>query len=89
MNFGLSFLPDCSYLNKSAHDYYKEIIKLSCLADKAGLEYIKITEHYLHPYGGYCPNPIVFLSAVGVLTKRIRLMTGCILPAFHHPSYIA
>ncbi len=48
-----------------------------------------MTEHYLHDYGGYCPSPLMFLSSVAAVTKRIRLMTGCILPAFHHPIQIA
>ncbi len=50
---------------------------------------IKMTEHYLHPYGGYCPDPVAFLSAVAACTQQIRLMTGCILPVFHHPVKIA
>lgn len=43
----------------------------------------------LHDYGGYCPSPLMFLASVAAVTKRIRLMTGCILPAFHHPIQIA
>jgi len=48
-----------------------------------------MTEHYLHPYGGYCPAPLAFLAAVAARTRRVRLVTGCILPAFHHPLRIA
>jgi alkanesulfonate monooxygenase SsuD/methylene tetrahydromethanopterin reductase-like flavin-dependent oxidoreductase (luciferase family) len=89
MQYGLSFLPDCTGKGKSAKVYFQEALKLSTMADKAGLHYIKMTEHYLHPYGGYCPSPLSFLTAVATLTKQIRLLTGCILPSFHHPIQIA
>jgi alkanesulfonate monooxygenase SsuD/methylene tetrahydromethanopterin reductase-like flavin-dependent oxidoreductase (luciferase family) len=48
-----------------------------------------MTEHYLHPYGGYSPDPLVFLTAVAARTERIRLMTGGVLPVFHHPVMLA
>jgi alkanesulfonate monooxygenase SsuD/methylene tetrahydromethanopterin reductase-like flavin-dependent oxidoreductase (luciferase family) len=89
MQFGLSFLPDANGEDLSAVEYFKTALKLSQIADEAGMSTIKITEHYLHPYGGFCPDPIAFLSAVAACTKRIRLMTGCILPVFHHPVKIA
>lgn len=89
MDFGLSFLPDSSPAVKSASEYFNEAITLSILADKYGLKTIKMTEHYLHSYGGYCPSPLMFLSAIASRTQQIRLMTGCILPAFHHPIQIA
>ncbi len=89
MKFGLSFLPDAKIEDKTPASYFFEAIELSCSAENYGLHTIKMTEHYLHPYGGYCPSPLTFLSAVASRTKNIRLMTGCILPAFHHPIQIA
>ena len=89
MDFGLSFLPDSNATVKSPSDYFSDAITLCILADKCGMKTVKMTEHYLHPYGGYCPSPLMFLSAVASVTKNIRLMTGCILPAFHHPIQIA
>ena len=89
MRFGLSFLPDCSPDTRPATDYYADVLALSQLADQAGLDYVKMTEHYLHPYGGYCPSPLTFLAAVAARTARIRLMTGCVLPVFHHPVQLA
>jgi alkanesulfonate monooxygenase SsuD/methylene tetrahydromethanopterin reductase-like flavin-dependent oxidoreductase (luciferase family) len=89
MKFGLSFLPDANGQDLSAVAYYKTALTLAKLADEAGMSTIKITEHYLHPYGGFCPDPITFLAAVAACTKQIRLMTGCILPVFHHPVQIA
>ncbi|MBY8883682.1 LLM class flavin-dependent oxidoreductase [Streptomyces sp. PTM05] len=89
MRFGLSFLPDCSPGTRSATDYYDDVLGLSRMAEQAGLHYVKMTEHYLHPYGGYCPSPLTFLAAVAAQTTRIRLMTGCVLPVFHHPIQLA
>jgi alkanesulfonate monooxygenase SsuD/methylene tetrahydromethanopterin reductase-like flavin-dependent oxidoreductase (luciferase family) len=89
MKFGLSFLPDANGQDLSAVRYYKTALMLAKLADEAGMNTIKITEHYLHPYGGFCPDPVTFLAAVAACTKNIRLMTGCILPVFHHPVQIA
>lgn len=89
MRFGLSFLPDANGCDLSASDYYQNALSLAKIADKAGLSTIKMTEHYLHPYGGFCPDPITFLASIATSTKQIRLMTGCILPIFHHPVQIA
>lgn len=89
MKFGLSFLPDAAPDNKSASDYYRDALDMSVLADAAGLSTIKITEHYGMAYGGYCPDPLMFLVAVAQKTRQVRLMTGCLLPTFHHPVQLA
>ncbi len=89
MRFGLSYLPDASPEVLSAPDYFATALELAAVADSAGLHTIKMTEHYLHPYGGYCPSPLGFLAAVAARTRRIRLMTGGVLPAFHHPVRLA
>src|SRR5579859_2473574 len=89
MRFGVSFLPDADPSTKEACAYFSDALALSALADEGGLHFIKMTEHYLQPYGGYCPSPLSFLSAVAARTQRIRLLTGGILPVFHHPLQIA
>jgi alkanesulfonate monooxygenase SsuD/methylene tetrahydromethanopterin reductase-like flavin-dependent oxidoreductase (luciferase family) len=86
---GISLLPDCRPDRRSAADYYDDVLALSRAADEYGLDYVKMTEHYLGDYGGYCPSPLTFLAAVAAQTRRIRLMTGCVLPAFHHPVQLA
>ncbi len=89
MKFGISLLPDCRPDRRPVIDYYRDVLALSVQADALGFDYVKMTEHYLGTYGGYCPSPLTFLSSVAVLTRRIRVMTGCMLPAFHHPIQIA
>jgi alkanesulfonate monooxygenase SsuD/methylene tetrahydromethanopterin reductase-like flavin-dependent oxidoreductase (luciferase family) len=89
MLHGISLLPDCTPETKSAAQYFTDAIRLSVIADQGGMSSVKMTEHYMHAYGGYCPSPLSFLSHVAARTDQIRLMTGCILPAFHHPVQIA
>jgi alkanesulfonate monooxygenase SsuD/methylene tetrahydromethanopterin reductase-like flavin-dependent oxidoreductase (luciferase family) len=89
MRFGLSFLPDADPRSKPATTYYEDALALAQFADWQGLHSIKMTEHYLHSYGGYCPSPLSFLSAVASCKRSIRLVTGAILPSFHHPIAIA
>ncbi|WP_433499654.1 LLM class flavin-dependent oxidoreductase [Sphaerimonospora sp. CA-214678] len=89
MFHGLSLLPDCVPATKAPDDYFRDVLLLSRLADQGGMSHVKMTEHYLGGYGGYCPSPLAFLSAVAAATERIRLMTGCVLPVFHHPIRLA
>lgn len=87
--YGISLLPDTTPQQRSAKDFYTNLLAVSELTEDLGLEYVKMTEHYLHPYGGYCPDPLAFLSAVAARTSRIRLMTGGIQASFHHPIQLA
>ncbi|HYH81164.1 MAG TPA: LLM class flavin-dependent oxidoreductase [Longimicrobium sp.] len=89
MEFGISFLPDVDPTVCAPADYFAGALELAEMADAGGLRAVKMTEHYLHPYGGYCPSPLGFLAAVAARTTRVRLVTGCILPAFHHPLQLA
>lgn len=89
VNFGISFLPDLDERTRPAAEYFEDALTLARIADDAGLQIVKMTEHYLHRYGGYCPSPLAFLAAVAATTSRIRLRTGCVLPAFHHPVQLA
>jgi alkanesulfonate monooxygenase SsuD/methylene tetrahydromethanopterin reductase-like flavin-dependent oxidoreductase (luciferase family) len=89
VDHGISFLPDGSPSTKEPQDYFRDALHLSELADRSGFRYVKMTEHYLKAYGGYCPSPLTFLAAVAARTSRVRLMTGGILPSFHHPVQTA
>lgn len=87
--FGISLLPDTSPDERTGGEYYANLLKVAQLTERLGLEYVKMTEHYLHRYGGYCPDPLVFLSAVAATTSTVRLLTGGIQASFHHPIQIA
>lgn len=59
------------------------------MADELGYSHVRTVEHYFRPYGGMTPSPIVFLTAVAARTRRVRLITGAVLPAFSHPIKLA
>jgi alkanesulfonate monooxygenase SsuD/methylene tetrahydromethanopterin reductase-like flavin-dependent oxidoreductase (luciferase family) len=89
MQFGVQFFPDVRPEEKSGEAYFQEALDLAEEADRLGFSHIRIVEHYFHYYGGYSPNPIVFLAAAAQRTRRARLVTGAVLPAFNHPLKLA
>ncbi|HEX5319484.1 MAG TPA: LLM class flavin-dependent oxidoreductase [Stellaceae bacterium] len=89
MQFGVQFFPDVRPEDKPAEAYFREALDLAEAADRLGYTHIRIVEHYFHYYGGYSPNPIVFLAAAAQRTRRARLVTGAVLPAFNNPLKLA
>jgi alkanesulfonate monooxygenase SsuD/methylene tetrahydromethanopterin reductase-like flavin-dependent oxidoreductase (luciferase family) len=89
VEFGVQFFPDVSPATKSAAVYFRESLALAERAEELGFTHVRTVEHYFDPYGGYSPNPIVFLSAVAARTRVVRLITGAVLPAFNHPLKLA
>src|SRR3954469_16692917 len=89
MQVGIQFFPDVGPDVKSARDYWQEALSLVALCDRHGYSHVRTVEHYFNPYGGYSPNPVVFLAAAAQVTKRARLVTGAVLPAFNHPLKLA
>lgn len=89
MRFGIQFFPDVTPEQKSAELYFREALDLVALCDQYGYEHVRIVEHYFHPWGGYSPNPIVFLAAAAQRTRKARMITGAVLPVFNHPLKLA
>jgi alkanesulfonate monooxygenase SsuD/methylene tetrahydromethanopterin reductase-like flavin-dependent oxidoreductase (luciferase family) len=89
MQVGIQFFPDIGPDVKSARDYWQEALSLVGLCDRFGYSHVRTVEHYFHPYGGYSPNPVVFLAAAAQVTKHARLVTGAVLPAFNNPLKLA
>ncbi|WP_155055978.1 LLM class flavin-dependent oxidoreductase [Streptomyces blattellae] len=89
MEFGLNFFPDVSPEQKPARQYFSETLALAELADELGYSHVRMVEHHFHRYGGYSPNPLVFLAAAAQRTRRVRLITGAVLPVFNHPLKLA
>src|ERR1700722_12670999 len=89
MQFGVQFFPDVRPAQRSAAQDFRHALDHSEEADRLGFSHIRIVEHYFHYYGGYSPNPIVFLAAAAQRTRRARLVTGAVLPAFNHPLKLA
>jgi alkanesulfonate monooxygenase SsuD/methylene tetrahydromethanopterin reductase-like flavin-dependent oxidoreductase (luciferase family) len=89
MEFGCNFFPDVSPQMKSSQQYFREALNLAELGERYGYSHLRIVEHYFKPYGGYSPNPVVFLAAAAQRTRTIRLVTGAVLPAFNNPLKLA
>ena len=89
VEFGMQFFPDVGPADKPAAQYFAECLRLIDLADPLGFAHVRTVEHYFHPYGGYSPNPIVFLTAASQRTRKARLVTGAVLPVFNNPLKLA
>jgi len=85
MQFGVQFFPSVGPDEKSAAAYFAESLAIAEEAESLGFTHARTVEHYFERYGGYSPNPIVFLSALSQRTKSMRLVTGAVLPIFNHP----
>ncbi len=89
MEFGVQFFPDVGPKVKAAAVYFDECLKLVDMVDELGYTHVRTVEHYFEDYGGYSPNPIVFLTAAAMRCWRARLITGAVLPVFNNPLKIA
>jgi alkanesulfonate monooxygenase SsuD/methylene tetrahydromethanopterin reductase-like flavin-dependent oxidoreductase (luciferase family) len=85
MQFGVQFF----HTDKSAAEYYAQSLAIAEEAEELGFRHTRTVEHYFTRYGGYSPNPIVFLAAASQRTKTMRLVTGAVLPVFNHPFKLA
>jgi alkanesulfonate monooxygenase SsuD/methylene tetrahydromethanopterin reductase-like flavin-dependent oxidoreductase (luciferase family) len=89
VEFGLQFFPSVRPAEVSADRYFHDLLNVVELGERLGFRHARIVEHHFHHYGGYSPNPIVFLSAASQRTTHMRLITGAVLPAFNHPLKLA
>jgi alkanesulfonate monooxygenase SsuD/methylene tetrahydromethanopterin reductase-like flavin-dependent oxidoreductase (luciferase family) len=89
VEFGIQFFPDVKPQEKSGAEYFRDALALAEEADALGFTHIRIVEHYFHYYGGYSPNPMLFLAAAAQKSRQARLVTGAVLPAFNHPLKLA
>jgi len=89
MDFGINFFPDIGPHQKSGQQYFRESLNLVERAEAYGFTHVRIVEHYFRTYGGYSPNPVVFLAAASQRSRTIKLITGAVLPVFNHPLKLA
>src|SRR2546422_4128585 len=89
MKFGLNFFPSFAESDCSTAEYFAQCLELAERAEELGFSSIKTVEHYFFDYGGHSPNPVAVLAAVAARTRRIRLITGAVIPAFNHPVKLA
>jgi alkanesulfonate monooxygenase SsuD/methylene tetrahydromethanopterin reductase-like flavin-dependent oxidoreductase (luciferase family) len=88
MEFGLQFFPSVGN-EITAESYFDSALRLCADGERLGYRHVRIVEHYFTPYGGFSPNPLLFLSAAAARTVSMRLITGAVLPVFNHPLKLA
>ena len=89
MQFGVQFFPNFQPADKSAAEYFAQSLDIAEEADALGYTHARSVEHYFERYGGYSPNPMLFLAAAAQRTKKMRLVTGAVVPAFNNPLKLA
>jgi natural product biosynthesis luciferase-like monooxygenase protein len=89
VKFGVQFFPAVKPQDKSPEAYFSDSLDVAEAADRLGYSTVRIVEHHFHYYGGLSPNPMLFLAAASQRTKRVRLLTGAVLPVFNNPLKLA
>jgi alkanesulfonate monooxygenase SsuD/methylene tetrahydromethanopterin reductase-like flavin-dependent oxidoreductase (luciferase family) len=89
MDFGVQFFPSVGPETTPASQYFAEALRLTEQSEALGFTNVRTVEHYFHHYGGYSPNPLIFLAAAATRTTTMRLITGAVLPVFNHPLKLA
>lgn len=77
MKFGLFMLLPGGY-GRTAQDVYRNNLELIRVAEDLGFHSAYVAEHHFSEYG-LVNDPLIFLAAAAVHTKRIRLGTGVII----------
>src|SRR5436309_5049170 len=86
MKFGIDYFPDVHPDRVSGQQYFADVLDLAEEADRLGYDSVKIVEHYFTSYGGYSPDPCLFLGACSQRTRRLRMVTGAVLPVLDRKS---
>ncbi|HEY4385171.1 MAG TPA: LLM class flavin-dependent oxidoreductase [Ktedonobacteraceae bacterium] len=73
---------------KSVVEMYREVEAQALLADTLGFDAIWLAEHHFALYGRM-PDPLLFLSRIGALTKQIGLGTAVVEAPHYHPLRLA
>jgi len=89
MQFCVQFFPAVDLDETPAVDYFRDSLAIGEEADKLGYTHARVVEHYFTRYGGYSPNPLLFLAALSQRTTKMRMVTGAVLPVFNHPLKLA
>ncbi len=67
----------------------EEVLRLAVLVDGLSYDHVRVGDHVLVPHGSHYPNSHTILSALGVLTKNVRLFTAVTDSYRRHPVEIA
>jgi alkanesulfonate monooxygenase SsuD/methylene tetrahydromethanopterin reductase-like flavin-dependent oxidoreductase (luciferase family) len=93
MKFGIFFelTVPAPYTSELEQQVYRDAIAQGVLADQLGFEYLWAVEHHFLRGYSHCPAPELFLTALAMVTSRIRLGHGAVvcIPEMNHPIRVA
>ena len=87
MKFGLFYIPEQPE-GRTSTEVYADHLEQCRVADELGFDEVFLGEHRISQYGTL-PSPLVLSAAIAQATKRIRIGTAVIIPAFSHPVRVA
>ena len=89
MKFGVNFFPSLPAEPEDDGGIFHAMPARERTGRRVGVQFGKGGGTFLHDYGGHSPNPIVLLAAIAARTRRVRPITGAVIPAFNHPIKLA
>lgn len=89
MEFGIFMLMQQRGYHQSSDQVLRAAVEQTVAADQAGFDTAWYAEHHFSNYG-LCPSPLMMVSHVAGLTRRIRLGSAvCVLPMYHPARLLA
>ena len=83
MEFGIFILMQQRGYHQTSAQVLNAAVEQTVLADQAGFDAAWYAEHHFSNYG-LCPSPLMMVTHMAALTKRIRLGSAvCVLPMYH------
>lgn len=77
---------------RDVHDYYEVIRQQIILGDQLGFDLFTTTQSWGLDWEdstfSVTPDPLALFASCAPMTKRIKLMSGIIPAAFHHPAIV-
>ena len=87
MRFGIFLLGD-KPPGVADREIFDHLIEEARWAEELGFDAVWLAEHHFSPYGTIASLPVA-AAAIAAVTKRIRIGTACMVPAFHNPIHLA
>jgi alkanesulfonate monooxygenase SsuD/methylene tetrahydromethanopterin reductase-like flavin-dependent oxidoreductase (luciferase family) len=87
VKFGLFYILQ-QPAGRTSAQVYADNLEQYRLADELGFDELFLGEHRISQYGTL-PSPMVLAGAISQVTKRVRIGTAVVIPAFSHPVRVA
>jgi alkanesulfonate monooxygenase SsuD/methylene tetrahydromethanopterin reductase-like flavin-dependent oxidoreductase (luciferase family) len=89
MEFGIFILMQQRGYHQTSAQVLNAAVEQTVLADQAGFDAAWYAEHHFSNYG-LCPSPLMMVTHMAGLTRRIRLGSAvCVLPMYHPMRLLA